>query len=214
MFTSTRITPGIGTPQNTRASIYTRCNQADWDPEFSEKQDEIVEHKSEEGLCVLDKETLIIERNVDAKRLDDADKNTMESLPKENENVQKEVRDTKETKEVREELMLARVTVPKAKLKKLPIENHCRNSIPSHHLSDIQMQPIDGVETTISSRASENMDEMIEDVEGLDEQNNITECLSEDVQVSDDIHAVNDMHLYEDADGHGIAAREELTSHW
>ena len=50
----------------------------------------------------------------------------------------------------REELALPRVSVPKDKLKQLPIENHCRNSIPSHQLRDIRMQPIEGTGATPS----------------------------------------------------------------
>ena len=57
----------------------------------------------------------------------------------------------------REKLMMRRVTVPRERLRKLKIENHCKNSMPSHQLQDIQMQPIDGTGQTPSSGSSASL---------------------------------------------------------
>eukprot|EP00794_Sanderia_malayensis_P016241 gene16241-17879_t len=70
----------------------------------------------------------------------------------------------------REELQLPRVTLPKDKLKQLlPIENHCKNSIPSHELQGIQMQPIesmlhdDAMTSSVASGSASMLERTISD---------------------------------------------------
>lgn len=161
--------------------MYTRARPEDWDPECPDKPQEAAEKEdSEEGICIVDKGTLIIERHTGTNDL----ANTVHNKIDFNDSCNAQ----KVTKESREEMTLPTVTVPEAKLKKLPIENHCRNSIPCHYLSDIQMQPIHGNDTPIINHSSGSIEEEIEAADTAEKIKYITERLSEEVNRSDTVH--------------------------
>ena len=199
MFMSARKTPSLGTPQNTRASIFTGGKPEEWDPECSERQEDVAKQEYSIDLPAITKETLN-ENHVDAKCINH--KNTAKYALNDVKTPRKAARENKIAKEEREELMLPRVTVPKVKLKKLTIENHCRNSVPSRQLSDIQMQPIYGTESSISSQSTETKSEVIDKVD-------LAGIIDEDIQVSNE----NFVNFYDDDDAdHGNVSKEQLIS--
>ena len=195
---SVRKTPSLGTPQNTRASIFTGGKPEEWDPECSERQEDVAKQEYSNDLPGINKEGLN-ENNLDAQLIDHND--TAKCTVNDKKTVRKTARENKVVKEERAKLMLPRVAVPKVKLKKLTIENHCRNSVPSRQLSDIQMQPIYSTESSISSHSTESKTEMVDKVD-------LDDCVEKESQISNE-HVVN---FYEDDADHDIASKEELIS--
>ena len=196
VFTSMRITPtpGLVTPQNTQASIFTGGIPEEWDPECSKELDEISEKGLGLSLPVVDSGT-IFEHYASNDRKD----------------ISKLAGESKALKETREEITLPKVSLPKTKLKELAIENHCRNSIPSHQLFDIQMQPIYGAESTMSDRSVIDKDVKVGKIDLALEHRNRTVVTKEEALASNE----NDVNNYEgDGDDSDVVSREEVISAW
>jgi len=205
LFGSIRKTPCLGTPQNTQVSIFSGIKHEECHQKCSEEQKQFVKQEYEKGLQNIDNKILVqheVSAHLEGGNL------LVESASNDAKNQQKEERTNKLTKEVRKELALARVTVPKVKLKKLKIEDHCKNSIPSHHLSDIQMQPVYGSESTLSNHSLEVRDGKI-DKSDITKEKKDRDYSSEHALSSDD-----DFVRIKGDGGGSFVPKEELISMW
>ena len=205
MFGSIRKTPCLGTPQNTQVSIFSGTQHEESHYKCSEEQKQFVKQDYRKGLQNID-DKILVEHEVSAQF--EGVNILVESASSDAKNQQKGDQTNKLTKEVRKELALARVTVPKVKLKKLKVEDHCKNSIPSHHLSDIQMQPVYGSESTLSNHSLQGRDGEIEKSDVAKEKKDLDCCSEHALSSDDDFIRIK---------GDGVCSfvpKEELISMW
>ena len=154
---SKAVTPvlmSLNTPHNTRASVRTRGNAQRKVSEQPKEECKIVENENGDGLCISGNEALVTHPVVDV-RIER--EQTLKDFTRYENDTRLHQKDVKEHKEQRAELLLPKVTVPKDKLRKLPVDDHCKNSVPSHYLHGIQMQPVYGTEKTVSQISSASL---------------------------------------------------------
>ena len=159
---SKAVTPvlmSLSTPHNTRASVRTRGNTQRKISDLPKGECKIMENENDDGLCISGNETLVVHPEVDV-RIERA--HTLKGFTRYENEARLPLKDVKEHREHREqraELFLPRVTVPKDQLRKLPVGDHCKNSVPSHYLHNIQMQPVYGTDKTVSQISSASLRE-------------------------------------------------------
>lgn len=206
LLTSLKIHPGIGAPQNTRTSIYT--GDQPWETEYYESKEEDKKTDESRKNDVVDKEELETahdplpeKANMNKETVGTASLNADGCM-------EKATKDRKDTPETRQKIFLPRVTLPKAMLKRLPIENHCKNSIPCRQLSNFQMQPVAETDGSTSGKFSGRTEGGSEIVDVLEQARKTAKCLSEEANVPDG--PCNTLHA--SAADYVVDYRGELTS--
>ena len=194
----------LNTPQNTRASIFTNGKLEEWNSRESARHSENEERHS---LCIVDDDTMIIHNGMEADSIKRDLYQTNGKLFATNV-PSKGMRGNRDVKEFRAELPLPRVTVPRAKLSKLPIDNHCRNSVPSHNLPDIEMQPIYGTDRAFSDVTS------IENSVSRTEEKTVPDAFSDEVQLSEEQYQKLFETVVTDKRKGLEPSEEEFYSHW